>query len=208
MTDRPVPEDFFKDWKQRETLAEGMIPLIGRLYREHNVSLYMYGRNMVNMSVTDLMKAHRFVRQVERNELSEFETYPMIEALGELDLAPAHIDVGKLTVLHQRNQTGQTPVDFLRDQVGEHIGERPKPLPRPQDVVLFGFGRIGRLIARLLIEKTGGGDVLRLRAVVVRKGKTDRDLSKRAALLRRDSVHGPFKGTIRVLEEENALVCN
>ena len=31
---RPAPENFFKDWKQREALAEGMIPLIGRLYRE------------------------------------------------------------------------------------------------------------------------------------------------------------------------------
>lgn len=26
---------------------------------------------------------------------------------------------------------------------------------RPRDIVLFGFGRIGRLIARVLIEKTG-----------------------------------------------------
>ena len=59
---RPQPTDFFKDWKEREALAEAMIPLIGKLYRENNVSLYMYGRNMVNLSVTDLMKVHRFVR--------------------------------------------------------------------------------------------------------------------------------------------------
>jgi glyceraldehyde 3-phosphate dehydrogenase len=83
---RPQPQDFFKDWKAREALAEAMIPLVGKLYRENNVSLYMYGRNMVNRSVTDLMKAHRFVRQVEHNELSEFDTFPMIEALAGMDL--------------------------------------------------------------------------------------------------------------------------
>jgi len=205
---RPKPADFFKDWKEREALAEGMIPLIGKLHRENNVSLYMYGRNMVNRSVIDLMKAHRFVRQIENNELSEFETYPMIEALAGMDLGPAHIDIGKLSVIFQQQANGRTLADFLRDEVGNHIGQKRKPLPQPQDVVLYGFGRIGRLVARLLIEKAGGGDLLRLRAIVVRKGKSDQDLAKRASLLRRDSVHGSFKGTIRVLEEENKLVCN
>ncbi len=185
-----------------------MIPLIGKLHRENNVSLYMYGRNMVNRSVIDLMKAHRFVRQIENNELSEFETYPMIEALAGMDLGPAHIDIGKLSVIFQQQANGRTLADFLRDEVGNHIGQKRKPLPQPQDVVLYGFGRIGRLVARLLIEKAGGGDLLRLRAIVVRKGKSDQDLAKRASLLRRDSVHGSFKGTIRVLEEENKLVCN
>src|SRR5690606_30962411 len=72
----------------------------------------------------------------------------------------------------------------------------------------YGFGRIGRLVARILIEKTGGGDALRLRAIVVRKGRGPEDLEKRASLLRRDSVHGPFRGTIRVLEDESKLICN
>src|SRR5690606_33987811 len=68
-------------------------------------------------------------------------------------------------------------------------------------------GRIGRILARLLIERTGSGNKLRLRAVVVRKGSDD-DLYKRASLLRRDSVHGPFNGSIDVLPEENAIVAN
>ncbi|MFA5630777.1 MAG: glyceraldehyde-3-phosphate dehydrogenase [Porticoccaceae bacterium] len=205
---RPQPADFFKDWKEREALAEGMIPLIGKLYRENNVSLYMYGRNMANRAVTDLMKAHRFVRNIENNELSEFETYPVVEALAKMDLGPAHIDVGKLTVMFQTQGNGRTLETFLNEEVGSHAGQKRKPLPQPQDVVLYGFGRIGRLVARLLIEKAGGGDLLRLRAIVVRKGKSDEDLAKRASLLRRDSVHGSFKGTIRVLEEENKLICN
>lgn len=205
---RPEPTDFFKDWKEREALAEAMIPMIGKLYRENNVSLYMYGRNMVNQAVTDLMKAHRFVRQIEQNELSEFETFPMIEALATMDLGPAHIDVGKLTVQYQELGNGRGREAFLQDQIGEDVGSTRKPLPRPQDVVLYGFGRIGRLVARLLIEKAGGGDLLRLRAIVVRKGRSDNDLEKRASLLRRDSVHGPFKGTIRIIAEQNKLVCN
>ena len=205
---RPLPDDFFKDWKDREALAEGMIPLIGKLYRQHNISTYMYGTSMVNKSVTDLMQAHRFVRQVEHNEISEFDTYPMLEAIANLQLGPAHIDLGKMVVNFQENAQHQTIEAFIEHELSEIIGSDIKPLPQPQDVVLYGFGRIGRLVARILVDKAGGGDVLRLRAIVIRKGKIDNDLEKRAALLRRDSVHGPFKGTIRVLEEESTLVVN
>ena len=205
---RPLPDDFFKDWKQREALAEGMIPVIGKLYREHNVSTYMYGHNMVNKSVTDLMKAHRFVRQVEMNELSEFDTAPMLDAIAKLQLGPAHLDLGKMVVRYQQDGNGRSIEAFVNDELANIIGSDIKPLPEPQDVVLYGFGRIGRLVARILIDKAGGGDVLRLRAIVIRKGKLDNDLEKRAALLRRDSVHGSFKGTIRVLSDSNTLVVN
>jgi glyceraldehyde 3-phosphate dehydrogenase len=58
-----------------------------------------------------------------------------------------------------------------------------------------------------LIEKTGGGQQLRLRAIVVRKA-TKEDLVKRASLLRRDSVHGSFKGTIRIDEANNCIIAN
>jgi glyceraldehyde 3-phosphate dehydrogenase len=205
---RPLPDDFFKDWKQREALAEGMIPLIGKLYRECNVSTYMYGNSMVNRSVIDLMKAHRRVRQVEQNELSEFDSAPMLDAIAKLQLGPAHLDIGKMVVKYQSVGNGRSIEEFLNDELENIIGSHTKPLPQPQDVVLYGFGRFGRLVARILIDKAGGGDVLRLRAIVIRKGKIENDLEKRAALLRRDSVHGSFKGTIRVLNDENTLVIN
>lgn len=206
---RGRPDDYFKDWKQREALAEGMIPLVGKLYRENNVKTYIYGQNLVNLSPLDIMQAHRFVRQVEQNELSEFETFPVIKALAGLGLGTAHIDAGRIAVMYEDvKKDGVTVEDFVRQQVADLIGVDVKPIEKPRDVVLFGFGRIGRLMARLLIEKTGGGDTLRLRAIVVRKGKGDDDLMKRASLLQRDSVHGKFDGTIRVDEERCSFIAN
>jgi len=204
---RPKPDDYFKDWKEREALSEAMIPLIGKLNRERNVKLYLYGRALVNRSVIDIMKHHRAVRQVEENELSEYESHPVIQALSELELGPCNIDLGKLTVKYMEEGNGQDVKDWVSQELGL-IGRGVKPLDESKDVVLYGFGRIGRLITRLLIEKVGGGDMLRLKAIVVRKGKSPNDLVKRASLLRRDSVHGSFKGTIRVDEENNTLVCN
>ena len=156
------------------------------------------------------MKTHRFVRQVAENELSEFESYPILEAMSRLDLGPSHVDVGKMAVEYmERTGRGEriSAFVFTRQACVHIIGRHVKPLSKPRDVVLFGFGRIGRLLARLLIEKTGGGDQLVLRAVVLRPGRPD-DISKRAALLRRDSVHGAFGGTIRVDEENQCLIAN
>jgi glyceraldehyde 3-phosphate dehydrogenase len=207
---RKRPDDYFGDWKQREALAEGMIPLVGALAREKNVKTYVYGKSLVNQSVLDIMRTHRYVRQVEENELSEFETYPVIKELAGLNLGPAHIDVGRIAVNYFDRGQGQglSVEEYVQQAVQDLVGATDKPVDQPVDVVLYGFGRIGRLVARILIDKTDGGAGLRLRAIVTRKGKAPNDLEKRASLLRRDSVHGAFNGTIRVDEERQSFVAN
>ncbi len=80
---RPGLDGVFADWKEREALAEAMIPMIGGLYRR-NVVIYIHGVPLFNQSVIDLMKAHRAVRQIELNEMSEFETHPILEILCRL----------------------------------------------------------------------------------------------------------------------------
>lgn len=207
---RQRPDDYFGDWKQREALAEGMIPLVGSLAREKNVKSYIYGKSLVNQSVLDIMRAHRYVRQIEENEISEFETFPIVTELASLNLGPAHIDIGRMAVNYYDRGRGQglSVEEYVRREVADLIGATDKPVDQPVDVVLYGFGRIGRLMARILIDKTDGGAGLRLRAVVTRRGSAPNDLMKRASLLRRDSVHGAFNGTIRVDEERQSFVAN
>ena len=200
------PKDPFGDFQYRQALAEEMLPMIGRIYRS-NVHLLLYGKPLVNLSVSEIMNAHRFVRETENNELSEFETYQVIVALSELDLGPAEIDIGIIAAAYLFEDKGLSLEDFVKESVTDLIGKSGAILDKAQDVVLYGFGRIGRLLTRMLIEDSAGGDNLRLRAIVVRKAIDD-DIIKRANLMRTDSVHGPFKGTIRVVEEEDLLIIN
>ena len=201
-----LPKDSFGDFQYRQALAEEMLPMIGRIYRD-NVHLLLYGKPVVNLSVSELMQAHRFVRETEDNELSEFETYQVIVALSELALGPAEIDIGIIAAAYLFDNRELSLEGFVKESVEDLIGKKGSILESAQDVVLYGFGRIGRLLTRMLVEDSGGGDNLRLRAIVVRKS-VDNDLIKRANLIRTDSVHGPFKGTVRVLEEENKLIIN
>jgi glyceraldehyde 3-phosphate dehydrogenase len=194
------------EWIDREAQAETMIPLIGRLYRENNVVTSIYGRQLVNQSAIDILKAHRFARQVDEVELPISETLPLVQALDTLDLGAASIDIARLNNRFKASQTNDVDA-FLREELADIVGKKGQGRAEPQDVVLYGFGRIGRLLARIMVGHASSATGLRLRAIVVRKGKGN-DLAKRASLLRRDSVHGPFAGSIRVDEENSAIIAN
>lgn len=205
-----IDEGFFSDWKQRETLAQEMVPVLGRLENEKGVQVFVYGRTLSNRSVAKIMLAHRRVRQMARNELSEFESHPVLLALAKLNLCPCQIDLGKLTVGYMHQSEGGKGVDvdtWVAKELAYLVNNKHKPIDKPVDVVLYGFGRIGRLVTRLLLENTGNGSVMRLRAVVVRNSK-EGDLLKRVNLLRNDSVHGAFEGTVRVDEANSRIIAN
>ncbi|MCQ2028582.1 glyceraldehyde-3-phosphate dehydrogenase [Stutzerimonas zhaodongensis] len=204
------PDQCLGEWIDREALAEAMIPLIGQLYRNNNVVTSIYGRGLINRSVIALLKAHRFARhrQADEAELAVHETHQILTTMSDMDLGAASVDLGKVVAKFKAEGNGRTLDQFVRDELAEVAGKRNTTgVHKGTDVVLYGFGRIGRLLARILIEKTGGGDGLRLRAIVVRRG-ADNDLVKRASLLRRDSVHGPFDGTIHIDAENNTITAN
>ena len=192
------------DWNHKIELAQQMLPLISRLHREHNAVTSIYGRLLVGVTDIDVIKAHRYARRIEETELPLDETLPILQELVEMDLGTASIDLGRLARLY-RESNGQDMRAFLEEQLADVVGTSSELEAR--DVVLYGFGRIGRLLARILIarEATYGG--VRLRAVVVRS-KGEADIVKRASLLRRDSVHGPFNGTITVDRENDIIWAN
>ncbi|GGB39320.1 glyceraldehyde-3-phosphate dehydrogenase [Oceanisphaera marina] len=198
-------ESYLSAWQQSQELAESMQPLIGKLYRNQGVEISVHARPLLNASTIEIIKAHRVVSRHEGKALSVTQSHPVLKALSELDLAPASIDLGKLTVRYwQTHQDESGLSDFLQKELAPALDTDHDS--QPTDVVLYGFGRIGRLLARLLIERSGGNHGMRLRGIVVR-GSAD-DLEKRASLLRRDSVHGPFNGSIEVDMENHAIIAN
>jgi glyceraldehyde 3-phosphate dehydrogenase len=198
---------YLRDWTVRANVAEDMVPMIGRLYRDRGVIITFFGHSLVNKSPVEIIQLHRKGSEVVDSEITVHDSFPLLQVIATLDLSPARIDLGNL-VTHLRSEPGGVDAEALvRRELGPVCGGHTPRRPAPQDVVLYGFGRIGRLVTRILVGKTGGGDSLRLRAVVVRPGG-DNDLAKRASLLRRDSVHGAFSGTIDLDHAENALIVN
>jgi glyceraldehyde 3-phosphate dehydrogenase len=200
------PEQHLTQWQQSQADAETMSPLISKLYREKGVEIQIYGRAVINASTIDLLKSHRVARWYTGQEVTTAHTLPILEALAQMPLSHCRIDIGRLANLYWRDHEDLAQLgDFLKTAIADLPPSTS--LKEPRDIVLYGFGRIGRLVTRLMVEKSGPGYPLRLRAIVVRGGK-DGDLEKRASLLRRDSVHGPFNGSILVDHARNALIVN
>jgi glyceraldehyde 3-phosphate dehydrogenase len=131
----------------------------------------------------------------------------VVRELKKMDLAPSKIDIGKLAHEYLDEKDNSLAIsDFLNNKLANFLGKEKHNFS-PQDVILYGFGRIGRIAARELIRQAGKGQQLRLRAIVLRK-VDDFQIEKRAALLRNDSVHGSFKGTIIEDFENKSLIIN
>ena len=206
MTEKMLDSNL-RSWEDGERAAEAMVPIIGSLYRDKSVETSVFGRLVVKRTVNEILKAHDFAESIDQSQLSPVDTLAALEVLNSLPLAPSHIDVGKLMVSFLTSGNGQSLSDFLTQQLAGALTSEAAEKGQQKGVVLYGFGRIGRLLARLLCDGTGSGMGIRLRAIVVRQGQGD-DLEKRANLLRQDSVHGSFKGVVKVDRENNALIIN
>ena len=203
-----LEEEYQTSWLERQAFAENMQPILGQLFRNKGVEITVYGRPLLNASPIDIIKAHKTVALHEDSKLRLRESFPFVEALSKMTLAPARIDVGKLAYryLFQGISNDLSIEQYLEKELSSIANTKSEP--QSQDVVLYGFGRIGRLLARLLIDQTGPTAELNLRSIVLRPSKGGDVLEKRASLLRRDSVHGAFNGSITIDKENNVIKAN
>jgi glyceraldehyde 3-phosphate dehydrogenase len=230
-------DDTGLSWSVKLSLAEAMIPLIGRLHRDLGVQTTVHGRDLVDKSVIDIIKAHRFARRIDETELPLTTSLQLLGLLNTLQPSPMRVDLARLAaqvagdptqeavraVLHTvpgavTSTSTSTATDALSGNDSSAGGRGPQHLHGERqhataDVVLYGFGRIGRLLARILLQRSSAHG-LQLRAIVVRPSAGDsdaarvKDLVKRASLLRRDSVHGAFAGTITIDRERRRIIAN
>ncbi len=182
------------------------IKIISDLWYDKSVELVMFRNQLFDRSVSDILNLHKYAVDFVEKPISIFDTVEIARAINQLDLPPAKIDIGKLTYeFHLEDDKFPDAFAFVSHKLKD---AKDAQNITPKDVVLYGFGRIGRLLARELMTRSGKGTQMRLRAIVTR-GKIDKTvLEKRASLLQYDSVHGDFNGTVSIDEENNALVIN
>ncbi|RYF10125.1 MAG: glyceraldehyde-3-phosphate dehydrogenase, partial [Flavobacteriales bacterium] len=172
-----------------------------------SIELVLFRKPLFDVGSSEILAHHQYGKEVSGKDISIYETLELASTIAKCSLAPSRIDIGRLAAewLHESN-THSSMHNFVVSKLATHIGKDKISL-KPVDVVLYGFGRIGRIAARELIVQAGKGEQLRLRAIVTRSYSND-ELVKRAELLRTDSIHGPFNGTIIEDFENKALIIN
>ncbi|MCO5230858.1 MAG: glyceraldehyde-3-phosphate dehydrogenase [Chitinophagales bacterium] len=195
------------EWHEREKAALDIINIAGKLWLDGSVELIIFRRSIVDARASEILNNHEYAINYIQEPLTIQISHEICQAIANLNIAPSRIDIGVLGKEWLSEGKGYESIaDFVKEKLKNLIGKDKKVL-QPKDVVLFGFGRIGRLAARILINQTGKGEQLRLKAIVTRTN-SDLDITKRSSLLRKDSVHGKFRGTVIEDLENKALIIN
>ena len=190
-----------------EKAAVDLISSIGHLMYEKSIELVLFRNPLVDQSVSQVLNLHKKAKSISYNPVGIHDTSALAKELINIDLAPSKLDIGRLAREWKAEKDNfSSAADFLSNKLADFTDVEGHNLT-PKDVVLYGFGRIGRLAARELIKQAGKGQQLRLKAIVTRTVTKD-TITKRAALLRNDSVHNEFQGTVEEDYENNALIIN
>lgn len=191
---------------QKERAAVKLSSHVGELLYDKGIELVLFRNHLTDITISEILNLHEYAKNVVKKPIDIETTASLAEELLKMDLAPAKIDIGKLSSEWiAEGSAFESKSAFLGAKLGKFSSASGSVEPR--DVVLYGFGRIGRLAARELIKQAGKGQQLRLRAIVTR-GASDKDIVKRAALLRSDSVHGAFRGSVVEDLENKTLIIN
>lgn len=194
------------DWIKQEKAAIDLISVVGKLWYEKSIELILFRNQLVDRSASEIMNLHLYAKNIVKKPITIYDSVAIATEILNSNVGAGRIDIGKLAFEWlQEKEQHKTLNNFITVKLKDLIGNINPVVPK--DVVLFGFGRIGRLAARELITLAGKGEQLRLRAIVTR-GNSDEEIVKRADLLRTDSVHGPFPGTVIEDLENKALIIN
>jgi glyceraldehyde 3-phosphate dehydrogenase len=188
----------------RRRASVEFIKLISDLWYDDTIELVLFRNQLIDRNVSEILNLLEYATEFVVKTISIFDAVEITRTIKQLNLPPSKLDIGKLVYEYQEDSSDNI-YKFLSVKLKD---AHNTDLIKPKDVILYGFGRIGRLVARELMSKTGKGQQMRLRAIVTR-GKIDETiLEKRASLLKSDSVHGNFSGTVRIDIEKKALVIN
>jgi glyceraldehyde 3-phosphate dehydrogenase len=190
----------------RRRASVEFIKIVSDLWYDKSVELVLFRNQLIDRSVSEIINLHQYAGEFVQKPISIFDSVEIAQGIKSLRLPPSKIDIGKLTYeYHLEDSKYHDSRAFVIDKLKD---ARDSEEINPKDVVLYGFGRIGRILARELMQKTGKGSQLRLRAIVTRGPIDETILEKRAALLRNDSVHGDFHGTVMIDVPKKSLVIN
>lgn len=208
---RSKNDSFLSDWREKEKTALELLQIVGELRFDRSIELVFFRRDIYDTRPSELIDIHSVGKNYIDQPIVIDTSLSIARAIAGMTLLPpAKVDIGKLAAEWVKESPNFNNIEaFVTFKLKDFIREQEEK-PKPKDIVLYGFGRIGRLVARRIVGLTGRGEQLRLKAIVIRPKLKDQyeEASKRAALLRNDTVHGDFRGTVDVAADGAELLIN
>ena len=185
-------EKSLENWAEQEMIANEFVSVLSKLFYNKSIELVLYRNQLIDRSASRILYWHSYAENIINKPLDILTSLEIAKAILRSNIGPSKLDIGLLNrEWTEENKNFIDVEDFVKHKLKSFVNQK-KDYGKATDVVLFGFGRIGRILARELVIQ-GNGKLFRIRAIVTR-GNEDTEILKRASLFRHDSVHGPFRG--------------
>ena len=173
LNNKAAYENKLNEYVGDEKSTVNLISSIGHLMYEKSIELVLFRNPLVDKGISEILKLHKKAKTITSNPVSIHDTASLAAELVKLNIAPSKLDIGKLaTEWNAEKSNFSSKADFLSNKLADFNNSDDHNIT-PKDVVLYGFGRIGRLAARELVKQAGKGQQLRLRAIVTRSVTED-----------------------------------
>ena len=183
----------FQADRRRATVE--FIKIASDLWYDKSIELVLFRNQLMDKNVSQILNLHEYAGKFVQKPISIFDSVEIAQAIKNFDLPPAKLDIGKLTYeYHLEDDKYNNAAAFIASKLK---GANSIESIKPKDVILYGFGRIGRMVFRAIakdfteLEVVGINDLL--------------DNDYLAYMLKYDTAHGRFDGDI-VVDGDNFVI--
>jgi len=179
-------EEVLSQAQTRRVTVE-FIYIVNDLWYDKSIELVLFRNPLVDKRASEVLNLIEYAREFVSKPISILDALDIAKAITQIDLPSSKLDIGKLAYeCYLSTANCEDKVAFVQKKLK---GATVVKDIQPKDVVLYGFGRIGRLLARELMIKMGKGSQLRLRAIVTRGEINQTVLEKKASNTKLPKLH-------------------
>ena len=122
------------------------IKTVSDLWYDKSIEIVLFRNQLIDRSVSDILNLHKYANDFVGKPISIFDSVEIALAIKSLNLPPSKLGIGKLTFEYLlAEKEYDSALSFVKDKLAD-ANDVANIIPK--DVVLYGFGRIGRLLAR------------------------------------------------------------
>ena len=136
-------ENKLDDWINQEKSGVNLLNSVGTLMYDKGIELILFRNQLLEIGVSELMNLFSYANKIVGRKTNVETATSIAEKMQQMDLAPSKIDIGLLTAEYIESDTSD--MDMFLEEKLSHIISSDNGITKAKDVILYGFGRIGRL---------------------------------------------------------------
>ena len=136
-------ENQLNEWVKKEKLAVDLLNSVGTLMYDKGIELVFFRKKLLEVGVSELLSFISYANDVVGRQNNIESSKLIAEKMLNMNLSASKIDIGLLTAEYIESKA--TDVNVFLSKKLSHIVNADTSYHKAKDVILYGFGRIGKI---------------------------------------------------------------